>query len=727
MDTITDLSQSAKIVFRTGAARGKVLALEKNEIFFGRDAQNDVTIAASIVSSRHASLSRDESGAYWLEDLGSKNGTFIKDKRVSRHELKDQDVFCICKEGPEIQFVLGVPKLPSILETSTATFRRTGSVGQAVRELMPRDRGATAGVSCGDVAGVQEVLDYQLKETSWRSRVLVTVACGAFLFLSVVSVCVTAYILRRPESPGEATNFVLAPRGGVRLGAEFEALYGSLFLSYREQPIGTATVTNQSEKPWGGLALSFAFDGDASPFLVEPYAVPLGDLAPGASMTVDVSPKLSNRMLSDYTREVTARLTVSDATGVLAETSQALFVYGRQIFNWDDSERVAAFIDPDDPVIKRLVEKAWTHRPSSGTGDFPPANFVGALTLLTALAEQGLRYRPDAQNPISARTDWKANDRIAYPSGTLLAGSGDCDDLSVLCCSLLEAGGIRTAFAVGSSHVFFLFDTGLPMSHLENSALERRTVVPWKGRVWAPVEATELAKTGATFAAAWAAAWSRREAVLAGEFELIDIQEAWRRYQPLSPPPSAETEAEIRRQVSVRSELQARLSDELQALRRLFRDSLRKRVKEIEGDSEDAKSTQHRVGLLYAQSGLFAEARRVLESLVFDGIESDPDEAGATVDGKLDQLRERGLTEEHSVVLLHLAIAVTLDGGGGGGGVPPPEAAAYAAAALEGFPLEAVDERGEALLRLALVPPVTRRPRSRARNPGRGADTATRS
>lgn len=702
MDTLTDLPHTAKILFRTGAARGKVLLLQKDRVSFGRDADNDVTIADNIVSSHHAVLTRNKEGEYWLEDLDSKNGTFLDSERISRVQLKDGDVFCICKEGPEAQFVLGVPRLPSLLETSTATFRRTRSFGQAVRELMPHDRGGQQLVSCGEVAGVREVLDYRLKESSRRSRVQVVVACGVFFLLSIVSICVTVYLLRRPESGGDQTRSVAAsrnvdvPRAEVGVTADLQALYGSLFLSYREQPIGTATVTNRGREPLQGVGLHFAFDGEAAPFLIEPYSVALGVLEPGASLTVDVAPKLSNLMLSEYTREVTARLSLRDAKGVLAESSQAIFVYGRQVFNWDDPERVAAFIDPDDPAVSRLVKKAWMHRPPSGSAEFPPANFVAALTLLTALAEQGLRYRPDAQNPISARMDWKANDRVAYPSGTLLARSGDCDDLSVLCCSLLESGGIPTAFAVGSSHVFFLFDTGLPMSHLENSALEPRTVVPWKGRVWAPVEATELAGPGATFAAAWAAAWSRREAVLAGEFQLIDVQEAWGRYQPLSPPPTRDVEEDIRRHITVPDGLGKRLTGELEALRRLFRDSLRTRVREIEAEGGDVTSTRHGVGLLYAQSGLFADARRILQSVVFEGIEET-----ATIEQRLTKLRERGLEEQDSVALLHLAIVATLDGNAGG--VPPPEAVAFAAAAVDGFPPEAVDERGEALLRLALV------------------------
>ena len=55
----------------------------------------------------------------------------------------------------------------------------------------------------------------------------------------------------------------------------------------------------------------------------------------------------------------------------------------------------------------------------------------------------------------------ETSDRVNYPGETLLRRSGDCDDIVVLCCSVLEAADIPTAVVVGSSHVIMMFDSGL--------------------------------------------------------------------------------------------------------------------------------------------------------------------------------------------------------------------------------------------------------------------------
>lgn len=58
----------------------------------GRETGNIVRIEEDSVSSRHAVL-RHDGGRWWLEDLGSTNGTFVNDTRVTgRAPLKSGDV-----------------------------------------------------------------------------------------------------------------------------------------------------------------------------------------------------------------------------------------------------------------------------------------------------------------------------------------------------------------------------------------------------------------------------------------------------------------------------------------------------------------------------------------------------------------------------------------------------------------------------------------------------------
>jgi pSer/pThr/pTyr-binding forkhead associated (FHA) protein len=70
--------------------------LNKESITIGRTAKNDISIDNLAVSSLHATVNTTENGAV-LEDMNSTNGTFVNDKKIHHHNLKDGDVIGIGK------------------------------------------------------------------------------------------------------------------------------------------------------------------------------------------------------------------------------------------------------------------------------------------------------------------------------------------------------------------------------------------------------------------------------------------------------------------------------------------------------------------------------------------------------------------------------------------------------------------------------------------------------
>ena len=57
----------------------------------GRGARCDVPLSGGGVSRRHAALEQ-RGGAWWIEDLGSRHGTYCRGERVERRRLRDGDV-----------------------------------------------------------------------------------------------------------------------------------------------------------------------------------------------------------------------------------------------------------------------------------------------------------------------------------------------------------------------------------------------------------------------------------------------------------------------------------------------------------------------------------------------------------------------------------------------------------------------------------------------------------
>ena len=79
----------AKVSYRL-LWRGRDVTLTEGETVFGRGPDSAVWIDDESVSRRHARL-RIAGGAVRLEDLGSRNGTFVNGRRIEAAELSDKD------------------------------------------------------------------------------------------------------------------------------------------------------------------------------------------------------------------------------------------------------------------------------------------------------------------------------------------------------------------------------------------------------------------------------------------------------------------------------------------------------------------------------------------------------------------------------------------------------------------------------------------------------------
>ena len=74
----------SQIVFKSGPLVGLVFPLDRPSITIGREIGVEIHITSPLVSRRHAriSLSASQDNHYFLEDLGSSNGTYINGVRV---------------------------------------------------------------------------------------------------------------------------------------------------------------------------------------------------------------------------------------------------------------------------------------------------------------------------------------------------------------------------------------------------------------------------------------------------------------------------------------------------------------------------------------------------------------------------------------------------------------------------------------------------------------------
>jgi hypothetical protein len=96
-------SQPLQLVMRTGPNPGEVFPLTKNEIYIGRDVNNDIAVSDQEVSRKHARLVM-QAGGYVLEDLGSTNGTYVNGQRLmGPHVLRSGETVML---GENVSLVL---------------------------------------------------------------------------------------------------------------------------------------------------------------------------------------------------------------------------------------------------------------------------------------------------------------------------------------------------------------------------------------------------------------------------------------------------------------------------------------------------------------------------------------------------------------------------------------------------------------------------------------------
>ncbi len=103
----------------TGLNPGQLFPLEHDSAVLGRHPGCDIVLDVSAVSRRHAKILRIN-GEYYVEDMHSRNGTFLNDRLVTeRQQLVENDRLRIC----DVVFVFhkGPPPTEADLEQSTNT------------------------------------------------------------------------------------------------------------------------------------------------------------------------------------------------------------------------------------------------------------------------------------------------------------------------------------------------------------------------------------------------------------------------------------------------------------------------------------------------------------------------------------------------------------------------------------------------------------------------------
>jgi hypothetical protein len=388
---------------------------------------------------------------------------------------------------------------------------------------------------------------------------------------------------------------------------DFFDIYPVLFKYYDDHPVGRAILTNPTEYPADNIEVSLFVEK----YMSDPKSCCKNKtLAPGESMEIDLlalfddsvleiteGTKVSSKLILKYSLETEQRT---------EEHVQTMELYDRNALTWDDDRKAAAFVTAKDPQILEFSKNV-----SSWIKDSRQFNKSAALAMAIheSLGEIGISYAVD---PSSAFSDFSQNtaavDFIQFPRQTVSYSGGDCDDLSILYCALLEALGVTTAFITIPGHIYIAVGLDLPAHEAEQMFPDPDELIVYNNEIWLPLEIT---KVGSSFMEAWqAGAKQWREHQEAGQAAFLPTSESWKLYRPVGLPGKAENfkfpdqKSFLDRYVSENSRLIAYLiTNRVDDLQRQIR------------SSNNNIKYRNRLGVLYARYGLIEEAGEIFKSI----------------------------------------------------------------------------------------------------------------
>ncbi len=283
-----------------------------------------------------------------------------------------------------------------------------------------------------------------------------------------------------------------------------------------------------------------------------------------------------------------------------AQKTFPLEIFHRNTMTWKDDRRAAAFVSPTDPAslwFSRYAGSVARDRRRTSL----PYNLQFALSVFEALRLYGVNYVIDPNSSyIELSKNASAIDFLQYPSETLTYRGGDCDDLSILFCSLLESSGISTAFITIPGHIYMAFDLGISKEEALEQFFDPGLLVFREGRAWAPVEIT-LVQAG--FVKAWrigAKQWIDNEDSANAAF--FPMKENWAIY-----PPSALPHAESRFALPAESEMIVAFDE---SINRFVKREMGPVIEDFEKRLSDKRDPEilNEYGIVLAKAGMLDEA-----------------------------------------------------------------------------------------------------------------------
>jgi tetratricopeptide (TPR) repeat protein len=397
---------------------------------------------------------------------------------------------------------------------------------------------------------------------------------------------------------------------GVELkDIQLATLFPVMYKYYDDNPVGTVVVKNFESEAAENIRLKFYVER----YMDNPMDLGGGfDLGPGEKREVALYGLFTEDLMQiTEGTKASAKITLSYSLGGEEQTEEytpVLKFHNRNALTWDDDRKIASFVTAKDPEILTFAKNVmtWIQEVQNPQVD---EHLQKGMAVFEALSSYGIRYEIDPTTPFAELSENEtAVDFLQFPRQTLQYTNGDCDDLSALYTSLLEAVGVETAVITIPGHIYTAFALKADPEEARRAFSRPDNLVFREKKAWVPVEITMCQDT---FEKAWkegAKEW--RENNSRDQANLYPTRTSWRTYQAVG---FKEGASGIRL-----PERSAVISAFEKSLTRHIEREIYPQVAKIQGKMAESRSPykyENKLAVLYARHGLYGRALETLEEI----------------------------------------------------------------------------------------------------------------
>ena len=338
-------------------------------------------------------------------------------------------------------------------------------------------------------------------------------------------------------SPGVTFNIteIFNKKSNVEMTLEsLEPVFPALYSWYEKNTFGQVKIFNNEDSAITDVTVSF-YQPQYMAHAKE--CATIRRIEQGESADVDLLAFFNEQMLELTEKSDTNSVVIINYLYLGQKRTKSFSldvpVYGRNNMSWDDDRRAAVFVSSKDPAAMHFAKNV-TSIVRSKKRPGVPVNIQYALGIFEALNQFGINYVVDPSSAFEDNVGTSSIDFLQFPYQTLMYKGGDCDDLSILFCSLFEAVGIRTAFITIPGHIYMAFDSGMSVEEADEKLRSLGNYIEIDDQVWIPLEIT-LTDEGFYKAFKYGAReWNR--AYEEGTAAIYIMEDSWKTYPPISVP-----------------------------------------------------------------------------------------------------------------------------------------------------------------------------------------------